>query len=272
MIFRQLQGLSNLCHSSPLSEDEIKTFLNLREEDINDILDSSIAPFYISHQRKHADIPGISSWWDFMLGNKIKETRKVAFTSEIYMKAMLFRCFLCYKHMPIGLLRRIINKKDKILDLGGGPGFFSALSFIFGAEPHYLDKESIASKLTQAFKQNICVLFGNFPEVLLPSPFKTIFANEVFHGRSKEEQVHWIRNLLPNILENKGKIIVNEVTPKGSTLYSRFFDSRIKTMTDGKGSALTPKELIHLFGDQYTITNLVTWHSLPYYTAIFEKE
>ncbi len=263
-----IKQVNAMC-GKPLTETEIDTLLDLGEKYVNTILDASVGHLYPLSVFKEGTPEILKVWKDFMLGDDPSFEAPVV-KLETYQKAMFLKAVACSKHAPIGLFRRNIFRGCKILDIGGGLGFWSSMFKIFGARPTLCDKPEVGKLVSDILKEEIDTRFDSFP-FESPNQWNCIFMSEVLHGRSKEECIDWVSNTIPNMLTKEGTMIITEVDPSQKTLYAKLFGHRINIMTEGRGSAIMPHDLIKMATPCCNVAALVTWHSLPYYSVILKK-
>lgn len=252
--------------------EEIGQLISIGEKGINNLLDASIAHFYAEHIFSRSTPHQLEAWRQFMLGKDRAEMKKPEINMEIYQNAMFVKALLCSKHAPFGLLRRNIFRGARVLDIGGGLGFFSALFKLFGAKPTLCDKPEVESLVSPNFKKAIKTTFKPFPSSITQSnSWNCIHMAEVLHGRSKEEREQWLTEDIPNALAKDGSLIITDVDPASQTLYGKLFSQRIKLMTDGIGSSISAQDVFMITNKRFRIAAVVSWHSLPYWTAILKK-
>lgn len=266
-----IQKINDMC-GMVFTEDEVTALLSFGERAINGILDASIA--HLSPHNIFADSKAqvLLPWQEFMIGKQTVEPKKPDITEELYHRAMFLKAILCSKHAPIGLFRRNIFHGARVLDIGGGLGFYSCLFKLFGAKPTMVETPEADSCISETLKKSIKVITTGFPiSVDSSQTWNIVLFFEFLHGRSIKDREKIINEAIPPLLANDGIIIVTEVDPGGRSAYSKLFNIRIGLMTDGVGSAIMQHDLVDMASKEFKIAALVSWHSLPYYTVILQK-
>jgi len=253
-----------------VSDEDQKTLLEAGEKNINLWLDSSIGYLFADYVFKDPKASAFSKWREFMQQGQPKPPEG-PIDMETYQKAMFIKALTCSPHAPIGLLRRNVFRNSKLLDVGGGLGFWSAMYRAFGAKVTLCEKPEVVGLLGPEFKKGVRVLAEPFPLADQDGSWHAISLFEVLHGRSRETIQKWFDEDLPRLLCREGLVVVTDVNPAGATLYSRLFDARIKQMTNGVGSAISAHEVFALSNKRFTLTAMVSWHSLPYYTVLLRR-
>lgn len=266
-----IQKINDMC-GMIFSEEEVTTLLSHGERAINGILDASIA-----HLAPHTTFDDPKSsvlriWQEFMIGKQTAEPKKPEISEPLYQRAMFLKAILCSKHAPIGLFRRNIFHGARVLDIGGGLGFYSCLFQLFGAKPTLVETPEADPCISDTLKKSIKVITTGFPiSVEAGQTWNIVLCFEFLHGRSIDQRMEIINDLIPALLAKDGLLVITEVDPGGRSPYSRLFNTRIKLMTDGVGSAIMQHDVVKMASANFNIAALVSWHSLPYYTVILKK-
>ncbi len=252
---------------SKITDYHVAALLAMTEGSVNRFLDASIAHYYLQTPTVQAIAP-LRAWLAFMLGT-CEEHVVQGSAHQTYQNAMFTKAIMCSSHAPIGLIRKYLRKGHRVLDIGGGLGFFTAIFQCFGARTTLMEKAETLALMSPTAIETLGAIAEEFPgNQQLDYDF--VHVSEVLHGRSKEERAAWFDSDLPKAVRTNGILAITEIG-KTRTLYSELFDIRIKAMTKGKGSIVLPGEILDETRGIFEIEVLVTWHSLPYYTLILRK-
>lgn len=247
----------------------LSELIDMGERAINSLLDASIAHLYPVHLCQGPRGELYKPWMDFMVPKATEQTGSA--DRKTYLEAMFLKSVICSRHAPLGLFRRTLFRGARVLDIGGGLGYYSALFNSFGAKATMCEKPESEPFVSDELKKRVKCIFAPFPIDRKDLTFNAIYLGEVLHCISKEEWTNWLQNSLADSLTKDGHIIITEVDITQQTLYSRLFDMRIQLKTEGKGRAIIAQDIIGAASSRFTVSALVTWHSLPYYTVILKK-
>ena len=221
----------------------------------------------------------LNTFWNAFMFNQISlETLLPELDNTLYryQLAMWTKNAATFNMFPIAYLGTQKEKLGKAsaltaIDIGGGMGFYTALLYCLGFSVTLVER-AVNSTICKPQLGTIAkCLFQEFPFANHDVRWDVVLLSEVLHGRTVSEQIHWLKVILTDFLNDGGCLLVNEVNPHGPGAYSQTFDTRIKFMTKGQGGAISYDTLCRLLPDGCRV-GCSFWGLDTYYLATITKE